>query len=376
MKTVLSFGLGVESSTILLRWLSEPEARDFDLDDLIVLTAMTGQEFPDTVEWCERHVLPRLGRAGVRYVQIARAGRREADGVAVLSDTTSPDRLHADGAYRLDEELLSAGTVPQFGGEHRCALKFKAFPAEAWAAAEFSGGQYRLVFGYNRDEQRRVEKARRYDGPGRVSRYPLAEWGWDRRRCAEYLAGLVGAPAPKSCCVWCPFYSLGEQGVGRMRKFPEEMAHALMIERMSLTLNPRGTLYKGRSLYEVLERDGQAGALGLFGRRLGETPHALYRVRRIYKKPGQADRAVEKLAAGSRAEMARLLEQVSRGMTLRIEHGISYAWVRERGSEYPALEELYVVGPAFAETKTRHGFDRFDRKWDALSGRDPQGSLF
>jgi hypothetical protein len=100
------------------------------------------------------------------------------------------------------------------------------------------------------------------------------------------------------------------------------------------------------------------------------------RDRRIYKKPGKADRAVEKLAAGSRAEMARLFEQASRGITLKVEHGISYAWVRERGPEYPALEELYVVGPAFAETKTRHGFDRFDRKWDALSGRDPQGSLF
>lgn len=43
MKTVLSFGMGVESSALLLRWLEEPESRDFDLErDLIVITSQTG----------------------------------------------------------------------------------------------------------------------------------------------------------------------------------------------------------------------------------------------------------------------------------------------------------------------------------------------
>jgi hypothetical protein len=42
-KTVLSFGMGVESSALFVRWAEEAAARDFDLtEDLIVITAQTG----------------------------------------------------------------------------------------------------------------------------------------------------------------------------------------------------------------------------------------------------------------------------------------------------------------------------------------------
>jgi transposase len=40
--------MGVDSTALLLRWLHDPDSRDFDLDQLIVITAMTGDEFPDT----------------------------------------------------------------------------------------------------------------------------------------------------------------------------------------------------------------------------------------------------------------------------------------------------------------------------------------
>jgi len=32
---VLSFGLGADSTAVLLRWLIEPSSRDFDLADLV-----------------------------------------------------------------------------------------------------------------------------------------------------------------------------------------------------------------------------------------------------------------------------------------------------------------------------------------------------
>jgi len=124
MKTVLSFGMGVESSALLLRWLEEPESRDFDLErDLIVITSQTGGEYPDTKRLCEDHLLPRMRRRRVRYVQVARAGHLEADGIKVLSDTRQPFEIHLQGAYTLQEELSAAGTVPQFAGERRCSLK-------------------------------------------------------------------------------------------------------------------------------------------------------------------------------------------------------------------------------------------------------------
>ena len=39
---ILGFGLGLESTSVLCRWLFEPETRDFEVEDLVVLTMMTG----------------------------------------------------------------------------------------------------------------------------------------------------------------------------------------------------------------------------------------------------------------------------------------------------------------------------------------------
>lgn len=39
-RVVLAYGLGADSSAILARWLTEPASRDFDLDDLVVITGI------------------------------------------------------------------------------------------------------------------------------------------------------------------------------------------------------------------------------------------------------------------------------------------------------------------------------------------------
>jgi hypothetical protein len=41
---ILSYGMGVESTAILLRWLEEPDTFEVDLGKLIVVVAMTGDE--------------------------------------------------------------------------------------------------------------------------------------------------------------------------------------------------------------------------------------------------------------------------------------------------------------------------------------------
>ena len=39
---VLSYGMGADSTSLLLRWLTEPSSRDFAIDDLVVVSSMTG----------------------------------------------------------------------------------------------------------------------------------------------------------------------------------------------------------------------------------------------------------------------------------------------------------------------------------------------
>ena len=347
-----------------------------------------------------------MRRHRVRYVQVARAGHLEADGIKVLSDTRQPFEIHLQGAYTLQEELSAAGTVPQFSGERRCSLKFKAWVIETWLARELGGQSYRHALGYNVDEQSRIAKSERafagrepetvrvafgfnYDEESRIARaakydtalrqgwYPLAAWQWSRERCLEYLKAMTGETWRKSACVYCPFNALKADGLARMRQFPEQVAEALMLEYQSLALNPRGTLYRDRTLHSIIASDHHTEALRHFQKRLEAAEYALYRVRRIYRAPGQADRAVEKLMTGSRAEMMSLFEKASTHLNVRVEHDIFYGYVREREADrYPSVEEFFVVALAAVESKTRHGFEWFEARWREALGETGQERLF
>jgi hypothetical protein len=408
----LSYGMGVESSAILLRWLADKGSRDFDLSELTVITAQTGNEYDDTAEDVTNHILPRMRDAGVRFVQVARAGHLEEDGIEVLDDTLSPFVVYHQGAYRLSDELMLAGTVPQFGSVHTCSLKFKAWPIEVWLEEELAGqpfrqcfgynvdetsriakseaatalrnsldtettvGGHRMVFGFNADEIERIKRGQAFDTPRRISEYPLKVWGWTRLMCLEYIKKMIGVIWKKSSCVFCPFNALKADGIARMRQFPERVAHALLLEQVSLSMNPRGTLYQNRSLRSVIENDGNMPALSAFKEKLDASEFALYRVRRIYSKKGKADRAVERIVTGTRSKVEQEFVRVSSGLIQRTQHGINYAYEIERPAEiYPAFESFYVCAPATVPSKTRYGFDWFDAKWNDLNPAHPTATL-
>lgn len=363
-----------------------------------------GDEYADTGVDVDTHILPLMREHGIRWVQVARHGHREADGITVLEDSRQPTRAYLEGDYKLSDELGRNGTVPQFSGVHRCALKFKAFVIEQWltenvrrsanhalgynadetsriANSEYSferRASARVAFGFNVEETGRIERASEYDGlrdggtppaassekiafgfnteeMGRIERnaeyntlsrtafYPLLEWGWTRQQCIEYIRAAIGVTWKKSCC-----------------------------EHASLSLNPRGTLYKNQSLIQITTYSGNDAAVVAYRRKLASTPWALYRVRRIYnvnkkdpKKKGQADRAVELLAIISPTASHLILSRIANHLHSRIEeqHGIAYVYRERAGSTFPAREDFYVTAPAVVETKARYGIDWFDNKW-------------
>lgn len=309
--------MGVESNAILTRWLTDPTSRDFSLEDLTVITAQTGDEHTDTKAYCETHILPLLRRNKIRLVQVARAGRYEADGIEVLDDSIHPDTLHIEGAYKLSDELLFAGTVPQFAGIHKCALKFKAFVLDQWLSHENPGSyrhafgfnadetsrvarseyltKKRIAFGFNRDEQKRIDRANIYTYPGRMSFYPLLEWGWNRQACSDYLKDRFGVASRRSACVQCPFVNLTSDAIHRLEDQPHQVARALLIEYTSLCLNHRSSLYKNRTLMSVLRAHNNTAALNAFYDLLTRTPMATYRVRRIMTSAGHGHRCAQRI---------------------------------------------------------------------------------
>ena len=58
--TVLSYGMGVESTAILLRWCLEEDTRPCPLDRIVVITAQVGDEYEDTGRDVQTYMLPMM----------------------------------------------------------------------------------------------------------------------------------------------------------------------------------------------------------------------------------------------------------------------------------------------------------------------------
>ncbi|MFD3514830.1 hypothetical protein [Streptomyces sp. NPDC058657] len=297
-RTVLSYGLGADSTAIILKFLADPVAHGLepDLSDLIVVHAVTGDEWPDSLSYVDRLVLPLLAARKVRTVQIARGGRRDADGVVILDDTRAPKHVRPVGPWRLSSELRAAGTVPQMAsGRRTCSIRFKGWCLDAWAAHEFGTDTFRRVIGYHAGEQGRADKdsaiqQKHNQDAGRAicePYYPLIEAGMNRASVEAYVLARLGEKIRKSYCAQCPFSGVcasRERHEERLREHPEIGSAVLMMEYTSQALNEKVALYGERSLYQQLAEDVPANdaVLSRFERDLDRTPFALYEVRRLY----------------------------------------------------------------------------------------------
>lgn len=402
---VLSYGMGVESTAILLRWIFEPETCPCSLDKLIVITAQTGDEWPDTGHDVETYILPLLRKHQIRYIQVARHGHLEKEGITVLDDTRQPVTCFLEGDYKLSQEQLDAGTVPQYAGEHRCALKFKNFVIESWLEDNVRGPinhafgynaeetdrvekselniqkanrtaiKERIAFGFSAEEQDRVTKSKKYDTRTEMATYtherkgfyPLLEWQWTRQECLDYINEKLGVLWKKSACVYCPF-GHNKQNINDLRirqlQHPHEVAKALLMEHMSLTLNPRGTLYSKEALVDMVMDSNNLAALQEYKEAISNIPWTIYHVRRIYLKKKTTYRAVQSYGKFTRAEAEQELLNMHAGKSVK-KRDFHYLYQLERVKEqYPSREEIYVVGPALVADKARYGMSWFNQLWE------------
>jgi hypothetical protein len=392
--TLLSYGLGVDSTAILLNWLENPASRrytirtrvgktmppkfrklgekTFDLSDLTVLTAMTGDEFPDLKDLVETHILPRLRAHGVRYVQVARASMKEK--LSVLDDSTSPYTLHLAGDFKLSDELLLNGTVPQYRkGSRRCSLKYKGDPLDMWVRGFVGTEPFSHALGFDASEHSRVvtdlsySRGKRWGKGQKTSFYPLFDWGWTRSVCEAFIKEVTGVDWPKSACAYCPF-TMGEDPVmQRFRQYPDEAAKSIFIEYVSMALNHRQSLYpEEQTLLMAVYALGLSDVLQRFEDMLNSSTWGLYWIRRIYYAPQHAYRSVRILQEGDRASIQGVLLPSYGNVSL--EGGIPRVISIPRICDtYPVLEETLTAAPRTVEPKDT--FKGYDEKWElALAG--------
>ena len=373
---VLSYGLGVDSTAILLRWITDPTSRDFDLAQLVVVTAMTGDEWEQTGTDVQAHVLPLMREHGIRYVQVARAGRSVArDGILTLDDSTHPTTVHLRGGYRLSDEMREAGTIPQTGGARLCSVHAKGDVLDPTIEALTGGAPYRHVIGFEANEPRRAAKDATYNTDTRTGEYPLIEWGWDRAACEDYIETVTGIRWQKSACVYCPFALAHKAGlaatIARYADTPDAGVETLMMEHVALALNPAQGLIGGKRAVDAVRDAGHTNVLDAFTARLDATEHALYDVRRILRpragdptRMSNAARSVTRLSTGTRAAMLAELDALAAAHLLDVTEGadgIARAWVETRGPLFPTRESFLVVAPAVVHDKEA---DNFEAWWD------------
>ena len=370
-RVVLSYGMGADSTALLLRWIHEPATRPCDLASLLVITAMTGDEWPATGRLVTEHILPRLRAHDIRWVQLARAGAAQGDGITILDDSRAPRAVHLGGDWKLSDEMLAAGTVPQVAGSRKCSAKAKGWVLDQFLAAEMAGRPFWHVMGFEAGETGRARRDASYDTAQRTGSYPLIEWGWDRAACEDYIRTVTGVDWPKSACTYCPFALCNAAGRERVlaayRAEPAAGVHALVLEHIAVSLNPRQGLAAGERLSGLLAATSQHhDVLSAFAARLDRMPWRVYEVRRVIRpragdptRAANASRSLRAVAAGSRAQMAAVLRKMAEaeGAGVDDEDGIERAWLRRRGAAFPAAEHFLVAAPAGPQDKDGPGFE-------------------
>jgi len=373
----MSFGMGTDSTALLLRWLLEPATRPCDLSEILIITAQTGDEWSATGALVTRYVLPLMRDHGLRFAQVARKSRSQADGIVVLDDTRHPERLYLEGAYRLSQELIAGGTVPQAGGARRCSAKAKGWPLDQFIREQTNGQPYLHVVGFEANETRRALRDAGFNTELRTGSYPLIEWGWDRAACEDYIEQHLGVRWLKSACVYCPFALLNHSGRRRVMDMyaaePETGVPGLLMEHLAVSLNPRQGLMAGRRLADLLAKSpAHTATMTLFGQRLDACPWNVYEVRRALRPNARWLRIA---ATGSRAAMTAELADLARAadLTVTAEDGIARTWLRRRGPVFPTAEHFYVAAPAGASQKEGRGFAA---AWEAALQATAQLDLF
>ncbi|MFJ2007819.1 hypothetical protein [Streptomyces chartreusis] len=377
LDTVINWGAGADSTAYLAKMLTAPKAHGIDLDRTVILYMATGSEWPETRLLADEFMLPLLRENSVRFVQLARNGHLQADGFTVLDDSRRPEQLIARGPWTLWDDQESVGTVPQVAGTRKCSLWAKGDVGDWWLKQTFSGRPFRQIMGFNADEEgRRFGDQVTSRMPGRTGEFPLIDWGWDRRRCEDYLLKRFGVHWPKSYCTFCCFSaSMGSlpAHLERMRAHPDIAGEVLRLEYTAMSLNPNAKLYGRKSLLEMFDpaQPRDRACLEAFERELA-MPWALYHVRRLFlltedgrRRP--VKRSTERVDLGRPDQLAERLISVSERHGVDVEHdpvyGRARAWVRPRATGWPMAEELFATAPARVIDKQDNDFEEH---WDAL----------
>ena len=239
MITVLSYGAGQDSHTILTKLIMDPAYREqYAPGELIVVMSDTGNEHPHTyrtvraaAQFCAKHSVP-FHFIGDRYKSDSWQGGligQWARGVPTVGSKAYPktctDKLKIQPIYKKLAELFE---VRGYGPALRKQSLY------GYAARH---GKLRVLIGIAKGEESRAKgtanNANKWLRENVELVYPLLEQGMDRAACQTYLHSMesvTGIPAPMpSNCMFCPFNQEFDL-VWLQRNHPEQLTQWMQLE--------------------------------------------------------------------------------------------------------------------------------------------------
>lgn len=143
VELVINWGLGVDSTTYMVKMLEDPAAHGVDLARTVVLHELTGDEWPATRAMRSSTCCCSFASTGSgSFKSPGRAGRWRS-----WSWTTPAS---PSGSSNADPGRCgTSGTVPQQGGIRLCSLHAKGEVGDAWIDQEIGDRPFRQVMGFN-----------------------------------------------------------------------------------------------------------------------------------------------------------------------------------------------------------------------------------
>lgn len=230
MKHILSFGGGVDSSTLLAIHLSRPRAAYLlgisleSLDTIFpsldaAVFSDPGAEFNSTYE----NIAYAKGKARfynfpVHSIHLVKDGKQ----------------------YTIVEWLAHNGTLPLLkGGAHTCSMKFKGDVMHAWAEKLYPNENITWYIGIEANETKRANRFQGAKGGKHISKYPLIELNLTREDCERLLRELNwGMTVHKSSCVFCPWCT-EEELRDTYNNYPDKWAMIRKVEHDFSITSPR-----------------------------------------------------------------------------------------------------------------------------------------
>ena len=199
MKRILSFGGGVDSTSILLVHLFE---EDLDIDHVVF--SDTGAESKGTY-------------ANVELIK------------GLCEDSGLPFTVVRKEGENITEWVTRLGIVPVMaGGSHVCSKKYKGDVIQKWINQTYPNEPITYLIGIEADEANRAARFTKPKGDQNEYEYPLIERNLTRKDCLEIIE-RYGLTVPKSSCVFCPFMSVQE--IKDIRKDPEAWETIKVVEQ-------------------------------------------------------------------------------------------------------------------------------------------------